>query len=436
MRITLGLTSMIVAILLSAEYLGLVPDANKAVLDGRRSLSEALAVQCCLAAQRNDIPTIRTILSELASRNDTVRSAAVRRKNGELVTEVGDHAAQWLPPEADRPLGSQLAVPIYDGRNPWGAVEIRFSPIAQSGPSSSLANPALRLTLYVATAAFLAQLLYLKKVLNRLNPSSVVPERVRATLDALAEGVVILDSQEQIVLANRAFGTSLGQSPEDLLGVKPSEMGWTLPDSNMPPESLPWTAAARQGIAQTGVLLLTARKPDDVRTVSVSAIPILGGKGERRGVLATFDDVTAIKRKNPERVERILNAVSASDQSRPASTGTISTQAALSIGLQIERLAIALDMQDLAGLSAVAAHLAATAADDGVPKIAGLAAQLEQVATAEPDLVNVVRLTTELLDLCRTTQKCYLDVTDGCGQDNTSSTTQPGPQASEGLPLT
>jgi hypothetical protein len=68
----------------------------------------------------------------------------------------------------------------------------------------------------------------------------------------------------------------------------------------------------------------------------------------------------------------------------------------------------------------MAGNLARTADRDGVPQIGELAAQLEQAATADPDLRTIVQLTTELLDLCRLTQRCYLEVTEGSAPDSSA----------------
>ncbi len=285
---------------LAADYLGLVPDAKKVELNGRRSLCETVAVQCCLAAQRNDLATIRTVLDALKLRNPAVLSAAVRRTGGDVVAEAGEHRAHWLPPEAQPPLGSQITVPIHADRKLWGAVEIRFLAMEQGVLSRWLGSPGLRLTLFVAAAALRGQMFYLRRTLRYLDPTTVLPERVRAALDTLAEGVVILDHQEHIVLANKVFAASLNRPPEDLVGLRPSELKWIAPDTDMPPERHPWTEAVRQGIASVGVLMQTAARPDDIRTVSVNAMPIVDGKRKCRGAIVTFDDVTTIERQNLE----------------------------------------------------------------------------------------------------------------------------------------
>ena len=50
-RISLGLTCAVVSVLFIARSLGLVPDTDAAVLAGRKSLGEAVAMECCLAAR-------------------------------------------------------------------------------------------------------------------------------------------------------------------------------------------------------------------------------------------------------------------------------------------------------------------------------------------------------------------------------------------------
>jgi hypothetical protein len=118
------------------------------------------------------------------------------------------------------------------------------------------------------------------------------------------------------------------------------------------------------------------------------------------------------KQFDPELVERFIEAVTSNDQTRSRPALAVSKQSALRIGMQIERLADALDSKDLASLTAMAGHLSATALKEGVPQIADLAGQLQQLARSQPDLMEMVKLTTELLELCRSTQVSYLAAPD------------------------
>lgn len=299
-RIAVVMTTLIVAIVQSAEFLGLVPDIRKTAISSRSSLAEAVAVQCCLSAQRNEIATMKVILGQLMLRNREVMSAAVRRANGELVVEIGSHAGNWKSSESRSPYGSQVAVPIHNGPNEWGKLEIRFRPLIQDGFLATLDSPALRLTLFVGVVAFLAQRHYLRKILRHLDPSAVIPERVRATLDLLSEGVIILDNQEQIVLGNSTFAKGLQRTPESLQGFKLADMNWRQPDCDLPPETLPWSEAVQSGIGRTGIILREASNPEDIRTVSVSAMPITNGKGEHCGAMVAFNDTTESVKRDQE----------------------------------------------------------------------------------------------------------------------------------------
>ncbi len=307
-RIAIGLTGFLFGCLLIVLFLGMIPDAVRATSEGRCALAESVAVQCCLAAQRDDVKTMRAVLTELVQRNDSIISAAIRRRNGDLAVDVGDHRARWQASAENPRPGAQLKVPIYQGARPWGELELCCVPLGYGGWLDSLWNPTARLILVLGGSAFLVNLLYLRRVLRLLNPKAVVPDRVRATLDTLSEGVMILDNQQQIVLANKAFAERLGKTPDSMQGLKPSEFGWSNPGGESLGETLPWIDAILKGKTQTGVLLRVPGQGDAIRTLSVNSIPIIGGRGERRGALATFDDVTVVEQQNIE-LSRMLYAL-------------------------------------------------------------------------------------------------------------------------------
>ena len=229
-----------VAVLLAAQAVGLVPDKSRTILDGRRNLCEALSVQCALATQDDDIATIRTVLRAAVERNEDVVSAGVRRVNGELVVHAGNHQEQWTDPPDLRSTPTHAHVPIYKGKTRWGKLDICFRPIAHGGIWNVFHRPGVQLVIFVALAAFVGYLLFMKRTLSHLDPSSVIPRRVRSTLDTLAEGVILLDAQERIVLANEAFANTVGKPAAALAGKKASELNWTDVKSELPTQDYPW----------------------------------------------------------------------------------------------------------------------------------------------------------------------------------------------------
>ena len=298
MRIGIGIASLTLSVLFIAQTLGLIPNVPQAVLDGRKALCETVAVECSLAAQRDDLPMIRAAIGALLTRNESVLSAAVRRANGKLLADVGNHQAQWLAEAREHAPGTHVEVPIFQNKQRWGTVEIRFLPVEAAGWQAWIANPALRLITFVTSGGFLLQLWYLKRVLKHLDPSSVIPDRVRATLDTLAEGVLVLNREQRIVLANKAFAETTGRSIEELQGVRADEFNWARPDAAVGTSEFPWQRAISEGVSQTGVMLGLEESADRQRKFTVNTMPILGGDGRRRGALVTFDDVTSIEEKN------------------------------------------------------------------------------------------------------------------------------------------
>ena len=307
MRISIGLGCLTLTAMLMAHTLGLVPDAQSATREGRRKLCEAVAIQCCLAAQRSDVPTMRTVITALAKRNPSVLSAAVRRQDGRLVADAGDHPRKWADSQTELETGSAAEVPIYQGKLRWGTVEVRFAPLS-SGRFAMLLSPAARLIVFVAGLGFIGYTWYLRRVLKHLDPSTVIPDRVRTTLDALAEGVLVLDRDQRIVLANKAFARYTGRSCEDLQGCKAPDIEWSVPLGGGAREEYPWLAAIRDGVSQTGVMIDMRSPGDGVRKLVVNTTPILGENGRQRGALATFDDVTSIERKNVQ-LEEMLSVL-------------------------------------------------------------------------------------------------------------------------------
>ena len=67
-----------------------------------------------------------------------------------------------------------------------------------------------RFVAFVSAASFLGFSLILRLVLKYLDPSKAVPRRVRDALNNLAEGLLILDTKENILLANSAFASIVG----------------------------------------------------------------------------------------------------------------------------------------------------------------------------------------------------------------------------------
>lgn len=112
---------------------------------------------------------------------------------------------------------------------------------------------------------------------------------------------------------------------------------------------------------------------------------------------------------DPELVERFIDTVSGQDDGNSKTNIATSKASALSFGIQIERLADALEHHDTARIAVLAKRLQLTAGKFGAAEIASVAGDLNEAASKDSHVDHLVKLTNELLDLCRLAQRAYLD---------------------------
>ncbi|OHB79920.1 MAG: hypothetical protein A2W31_02480, partial [Planctomycetes bacterium RBG_16_64_10] len=313
-RITIGLASLLASVVLVATVLGLVPDRRAAVMEGRAKLCETMAVISSVLVTRGELRRLETVLATVTQRNHDILSAAIRRNDGTMITEVGDHEDHWRELPSDRSVDTQVIVPIRAGAEKWGGVEVRFRPVAEPGVLGLVVDPWTRLILFVTALSGVAFYFYLGRMLQHLDPSKVVPSRVRSALDTLAEGLLVLDIRGRIVLANRAFAACVGKSPDALLGCRASALPWRNPAGTGPATSHPWSEVLAGRTPPDGATMVLLDSMADERTFLVNCAPVLGQDGSSRGVLVSFEDVTQLE----ETKEALSRSRDAAEQANSA----------------------------------------------------------------------------------------------------------------------
>ncbi len=297
-RITLGLVGLLVSSMMLLSLVGVIPDLRAQYLENRTHFSESLAMQFSLLAEKTDLGTMRRFLNSVQERNKDLESIGIRRADGSLLIEVGEHTKHWTVTQDVSSTENNVTVQLFAGPKPWGALELRFQEETGFKLLKKL-SPNLRANLALAGLCLIVYYGYLRAVLRHLNPSKVVPTRVREALDTLSEGLLILDRDERIVLANRAFETATGTNGESLVGKSIHQIAFISRDEH-PDAMHPWTEAFRTGNSVTGRLLGIGDPGKEELIFSVGASPILDPNGARRGVLASFEDVSNLERKKRE----------------------------------------------------------------------------------------------------------------------------------------
>ena len=111
---------------------------------------------------------------------------------------------------------------------------------------------------------------------------------------------------------------------------------------------------------------------------------------------------------DPQIVECFIDTITANEEDRTVTRRPTHQIEALRIGIEIERLAFAMEDQDIALLTSISQRLAAHAAKLGLPEIAERAETLRQAAADDKDSITLMSYTAELLELCRSHQSSCL----------------------------
>ena len=172
-RISLGLVILTACLLLTADLiLGLVPDNAAVAFAVRKRSSENLAVQLTPLAQREDFELIKRILHALSGRNPEVLSMAVRTVNGDTPAQTENHIRTWVAPTDNKATMTSMIVPMKLSDTKWGQLEVAFRPLAEKHAAGWLSYPSVMLSAIMCSVGFLLFYLYLRRILQHLDPSS------------------------------------------------------------------------------------------------------------------------------------------------------------------------------------------------------------------------------------------------------------------------
>lgn len=301
LRIVMGLVALTTTIIFVASFAGLVPDLRTEKRESRRQLCETIATAFAKRADQVGTDRIREFLEFFAEQNPDVLSIGIRRVDNRAMLEIGDHFSHWSLTSTSKSTDTEIYVPVLNESGAWGTIEVRFTALIEPGLIGVLRrNPEVLLAAFVGVCTTLVFYVYLRSVLQQLNPSKVIPARVRKAFDALAEGVLVLDKKECIVLANKAFQEATNLEMDDLMGKKASQLPFVAKNGADPDtKTSPWMTTLEDGRSVQGRVMEFQRGFENP-IFSVSCAPILDGKGKSRGVLASFENVTNIESQRAE----------------------------------------------------------------------------------------------------------------------------------------
>ena len=295
--VSVGLVSLTISVMMAGDWLvDLVPNHDRQVFEYRRDVAESLAVQYSALAEREQIETMTFAMETLIKRIPDILSLALLQKSGTVVAQVGEHAPGWVLPSGEESTLELLQVPIFSGDERWGVLQVEFRQAEVSGLQRFLTDPWVRFLAFVSVAGFVGYLLFMKRTLRQLDPSGIIPTRVKSALDALTQGVVMIDTRDFIVLANDGFCQAVGKSVTSLIGSDLSALGWRSAAPSATASVHPWTEAIMDKQPQADRPLFLGLPEGGLRKFIVNTVPIQDDASTVRGALVSFHDVTELDR--------------------------------------------------------------------------------------------------------------------------------------------
>jgi len=311
-QLSLGLVILTSAILVLVDLIfGVFGTYDEQLMASRRVTAETLTAQITVLIEQRNSDAIGLTLDRMLGRDAQIASITVRRADGSILAQSGEHAKAWSTKPSERSTLSHLVVPLNAGQQRWGSVEVAYSPDARTALQRALGYP---LWVTLASCALLGGFVYyqyMRRALVHLDPKGVIPERVRLAFDIMTEGVVVLDSRGRVLLANRAFCQLIERDDSEITGEPLALLSALASSLPADPGAHPWNRSmqtARPVMGEAIDLMLSAHRS---AKLFINCAPITDARGAVRGCVATFADFSALHMAN-ERLSDALTELAAS----------------------------------------------------------------------------------------------------------------------------
>ena len=294
-RLALSIGVTAATILWLAAAVGIVPSPVKPNISARVEYSKLVAHQTTLAVENDQIDALQELLARAIQDSPNLVSAGLRLDSGDYLVDLSEHSTHW---DATKNHGMcKVSISILAHDRPFGELQLLYRPIRGSELSDMWYYP-LSMVFFIGGVVYLVAWGMLNRTFQVLQPGKIVPTRVRSALNSLAEGLVLLNQDGDIVHANSAFGDLVHQDPARLVGSRLNHFNWSLVDGTESDE-LPWQACLAKKQSISGSIVELFQRGTHSRYM-VNASTILGEEGELRGILVSFDDITAMETKKVE----------------------------------------------------------------------------------------------------------------------------------------
>ncbi len=278
--------------------MGLIPDTNRLIDESRAKRCDALAVTTAGMIRAGDWANLEATLWTLSHRDPDLLSIGLRNAKGVLRVDTGKHRDLWRVAKTESGYAT-VHVPITLNKSRWGQLEFCFVSDQAGGFLGWFDQPIIKILLFFLVFGSFVYSLFIGRALGIFNSVQVVPDRVRQALNTLAEGLLVLDEREKIILANQAFATKVGISADELRGRSVTSLTW-VKDHGTAENDYPWRHPKEGERAKADQLIRYRINDHEQCIFSINSAPIESSDRGHRGTLVTLRDVTLLEHNRAE----------------------------------------------------------------------------------------------------------------------------------------
>jgi diguanylate cyclase (GGDEF)-like protein len=279
-----------------ADLFGFFPNRQEEIIESRAAAIDGASRTINDYVQRGQVNLLPSYARRLVTSNSTVIGLSIIDRKNKVLTRYGESESINFEDNDN----SNVVVISVNGRNGlWGKIGLAFEPVFGNSLLDIFRQPLVRLALFVGLAGFVLYEFYLRRVLRYLDPTNIMPERVRTMIDALAEGVILLDQKKQVVMGNTAFARDFGIDVKNITKFVLFDYNWQHVDE-YETKRFPWEIVLETGVIQEDVMLQVTLQGRGRRYFAINATPMMDDKQKVRGAMVTFNDQTEIVQKNDE----------------------------------------------------------------------------------------------------------------------------------------
>lgn len=283
---------------MTCHWIGLIPDTHQLKDDARAKRCDALAITTAGMIRAGDWTNLEAALWTLSHRDPDLLSIGLRTDQGVLRIDTGKHRDLWQVATTE-PGYATVHVPITLNKRRWGQLEFCFISDQVDGWMGWLNQPIFKILLFFLFFGSIVYSMFIGRALGIFESVQVVPDRVRQALNTLAEGLLVLDEREKIILANHAFASKVGISADELRGRSVASLSW-VKDHGVAAGEYPWRQPNNGG-RKTSDQLIRYRINDQEQCIfSTNSAPIESSDRGHRGTLVTLRDVTLLEHNRAE----------------------------------------------------------------------------------------------------------------------------------------